>query len=142
GVPGVTRVSAGRVSARPGRCRAATTGAPVSCAPADVSLPCAGRLDHQIKLHAYRLEPEEIEACLRAVPGVVDGAVLAVDRGGQPDHLVAVVVGGNGPALPAEGRPLTQLVRAALAEWLPEDALPRLGRRVPGLPVTAKVQGR
>jgi len=120
----------------PGGRRAYRTGDLGSVDPADGSLACAGRLDHQIKLHGYRLELEEIEACLRAVPGVVDGAVLAVDRGGQPDHLVAVVVGGNGPALPAEGRPLTQLVRAALAEWLPEYALPRLVRRVPALPLT------
>src|SRR5262249_56682923 len=97
----------------------------------------AGRWNPEMKLLAWGREPEEAGARLRAVPGVADGAVLAVDRGGQPDHLVAVVVVDNGPALPADGRPLTQLVRAALAEWLPEYALPRLVRRVPALPLTA-----
>jgi D-alanine--poly(phosphoribitol) ligase subunit 1 len=121
----------------PGGRRAYRTGDLGSIDPADGSLACAGRLDHQIKLHGYRLELEEIEACLRAVPGVADGAVLTIDRGGHPDHLVAVVVGGgNGPALPADGRPLTQRIRTALAEWLPDYALPRLVRRVPALPLT------
>ena len=122
----------------PGGRRAYRTGDLGSIDPADGSLACAGRLDHQIKLHGFRLELEEIEAHVRAVPGVADGAVLAIDRGGHPDHLVAVVVGtSTGPALPADGRPLTQHVRTALAEWLPEYALPRLVRRVPALPLTA-----
>src|SRR5262245_22171060 len=107
--------------------------------PHDGSVACGGRLDGQIKLHGYRLELEEIEAHLRAVPGVGDGAVLAIERDGRPDHLVAVVVGASDDpsSLPAGGRPLTQLVRAALAESLPDYALPRLVRRVPALPLTS-----
>jgi len=101
-------------------------------------LQCAGRLDRQIKLRGYRIELEEIEAHLRAVPGVGDAAVLAVDRGGQPDHLVAVIVDARAaaPSLPASGRDLTGLVRAALADWLPDYALPRIVRRLPALPLT------
>ncbi|HLK09782.1 MAG TPA: amino acid adenylation domain-containing protein [Candidatus Binatia bacterium] len=99
---------------------------------------CAGRLDRQIKLHGYRIELEEIEARLRAVPGVRDGAVLAVERDGRADHLVAFVVGAaDGPPLPADGRALTRHVRAALAEWLGDHALPRLVRGVDTLPLTA-----
>jgi len=106
--------------------------------PDDGALACAGRLDRQIKLHGYRIELEEIEARLRAVPGVTDGAVLAVERDGRPDHLVAAVVGGDAdaPPLPEGARPLVQVVRAALAEWLPDYALPRLVRRVRALPLT------
>src|SRR5262249_48041891 len=73
----------------------------------DGSIACTGRLDGQIKLHGYRLELEEIEAHLRVVPGVSDGAVLAIDRDGQPDHLVAGV-GGAPPdpsAPPGRGPP-------------------------------------
>ena len=119
--------------------RAYRTGDLGSIDPGDGSIAWAGRLDGQIKLHGYRLELEEIEAHLRVVPGVSDGAVLAIDRDGQPDHLVAVVVGSpdDPSALPDGGRPLTQRVRAALAESLPDYALPRLVRRVPALPLTS-----
>lgn len=100
----------------------------------DGSLFCAGRVDQQIKLHGYRIEVEEIETHLRALPGVTDAAVVPVDREGRPDHLVALVVAT--PALPA-GRALAGHVRAALADSLPEYALPRIVRSVPALPLTA-----
>ena len=118
--------------------RAYRTGDLGAIDPHDGSVACGGRLDGQIKLHGYRLELEEIEAHLRAVPGVGDGAVVAIERDGRPDHLVAVVVGASDdPSLPAGGRTLTELVRAALAESLPDYALPRLVRRVPALPLTS-----
>jgi D-alanine--poly(phosphoribitol) ligase subunit 1 len=101
-------------------------------------LSCAGRLDRQVKLRGYRIELEEIEAHLRAVAGVGDAAVLTIDREGQPDHMVAVVAeatAGAG-ALPAGGRALTAYVRAALADRLPDYALPRIVRSVPALPLT------
>jgi acyl-CoA synthetase (AMP-forming)/AMP-acid ligase II len=99
---------------------------------------CAGRIDRQIKLHGYRLELEEIEARLRSVPGVGDGAVLAVERDAQPEYLVAFVVAApGGPPLPADDRALAAHVRAALAEWLAGPALPRLVRRAAALPLTA-----
>jgi len=103
--------------------------------PADGLLYCAARLDRQIKLRGHRIELEEIEMHLRALAGVGDAAVLPVDRDGQPDHLVAVVA--TTGQLPAHGRALTAFVRAALAEHLPDYALPRTVRRVPALPLTA-----
>jgi D-alanine--poly(phosphoribitol) ligase subunit 1 len=101
----------------------------------DGALFCAGRLDQQIKLRGYRIEIEEIEAHLRAVPGVADGAVVPIERDGQPDHLVALVV--VAPALASAGRALTNQVRAALADSLPEYAVPRIVRSTPTLPLTA-----
>ena len=86
-------------------------------------LHCLGRIDRQLKLHGYRLEPEEIEHHLRRLPGVADAAVTMACRRGEPDHLVAFVAdaGGGDPAV----------WRAALAECLPPYAVPRLIRPVP-----------
>jgi D-alanine--poly(phosphoribitol) ligase subunit 1 len=101
--------------------------------PADGMLYCAGRLDRQVKLRGHRIELEDVEAHLRAVDGVRDAAVFARERDGRADHLVAVVVGRD---LPADGRALAAYVRAALAEHVPEYALPRIVRRVSALPLT------
>jgi D-alanine--poly(phosphoribitol) ligase subunit 1 len=106
--------------------------------PADGLLYCAGRLDRQIKLRGFRIELEEIETHLRALPGVADASVLVIDRDGRPDYLIAIVVGTTAGAtfLPEGGRALTAQVRTALAESLPVYALPRIVRRVPALPLT------
>jgi D-alanine--poly(phosphoribitol) ligase subunit 1 len=90
-----------------------------------------GRIDRQIKLHGYRIELEEVEAQLRAVPGIVDAAVLVVERGGRPDHLVAFAVPAAWSDLPTDERSLTSLIREALAAQLPSYALPRFVRTVP-----------
>lgn len=42
----------------------------------------AGRRDHQIKLSGARVELGEVEACLRAVPGIVDAAAYVSARSG------------------------------------------------------------
>jgi D-alanine--poly(phosphoribitol) ligase subunit 1 len=95
-----------------------------------------GRIDRQIKLHGYRIELEEIEAQLCAIPGIVDAAVLVVERGGQPDHLVAFAVPAVGGDLPLDEQALTALVRPALAAHLPSYALPRFVRPIPLPPLT------
>ena len=41
-----------------------------------------GRIDDQVKLHGYRVELGDVEANLRALPGVRDAVVLAVLREG------------------------------------------------------------
>jgi acyl-coenzyme A synthetase/AMP-(fatty) acid ligase len=105
---------------------------------ADGLLYCGGRLDRQVKLHGYRVELEEVESQLRRLGGIADAAVLAADRAGAPDHLVAFLVPDPaGTELPASDIALTRLVREALAERVPAYALPRVVRRRASLPLTA-----
>lgn len=93
---------------------------------ADGLLDCLGRDDRQIKLRGYRIELDEIEAALRALPGVHDAAVVL--RGeGDGARLVAFHTG------PADGAAL----RAALGERLPSWMLPSAFHALAALPLTA-----
>lgn len=56
-----------------------------------------GRKDRQIKLDGYRIEPVEIEAILRAEPGVLDATVLPVPRG-ETNQLAAFIAAGSSPS--------------------------------------------
>ena len=84
------------------------------------------RLDGQVKVRGFRIEPGEIEAALRRHPGVADCAVLA--RGDQAGgrRVVAYVVG------PAQADEL----RAQLRQALPEHMVPGAFVRLDALPLT------
>ncbi|KVP94096.1 hypothetical protein WJ96_13140 [Burkholderia ubonensis] len=83
-----------------------------------------GRTDAQLKMRGYRIEPAEIEAALRAAPGVRDAKVLA-----HGDRLVAYVVGADGDATH------TEMLRAHLGDALPSFMMPSVFVKVPALPV-------
>jgi amino acid adenylation domain-containing protein len=89
-----------------------------------------GRLDDQIKIRGFRVEPGEIEAALRSHPGVRDAAVAARDDETGSTRLVAYVVPtGAGSADAAE-------LRAHLRGSLPEYMLPSAFVTLPALPAT------
>jgi acyl carrier protein len=75
----------------------------------DGELEFLGRIDHQVKVRGFRIEPGEIEAALRTFPGVEE-AVVAVWQ----DRLVAWVTG------PEPGALLPVALRKFLRERLPE----------------------
>jgi uncharacterized protein YbdZ (MbtH family) len=76
-----------------------------------------GRVDDQVKVSGFRIEPAEIEAVLDRCDGVRDSTVVAVGEG-EARRLVAFVVGDEGPSLsPRE-------LRDRLAAELPAHMLP------------------
>ncbi|MGC0154722.1 amino acid adenylation domain-containing protein, partial [Chromobacterium vaccinii] len=97
---------------------------------ADGQLEFLGRLDHQIKLRGYRIEPGEIEAALRSQAGVAQAVVLAIDDDGRK-RLVAYAVPRAGADL--DGARL----RAELAASLPDYMLPAAVMVLPALPLNA-----
>jgi amino acid adenylation domain-containing protein len=71
----------------------------------DGRLECLGRLDHQVKIQGFRVELEEIEGVLRAVPGVNEALVVADRQEDGAARLVAYWLGtAERPALIAAAR--------------------------------------
>ena len=87
-----------------------------------------GRIDGQVKLRGFRIEPGEIEAALLRLPEVSKAAVMIrPDQYGEP-RLVAYVETAEEPALAD--------VRRYLGAWLPEYMLPSLLVALPVFPLT------
>nr|WP_279636949.1 non-ribosomal peptide synthetase [Corallococcus llansteffanensis] len=92
----------------------------------DGTLDFMGRVDFQVKLRGYRIEPGEIEAALRAHPGIRDAvALVREDVPGLP-RLVAYV------APEVDTAPL----RGHLQRSLPEYMVPAAYVALPALPLT------
>jgi acyl carrier protein len=102
---------------------------------ADGALECLGRIDSQVKLRGFRIEPEEIESALRALPGVADAAACVVGEAARA-RLTGFVV--------ADGAVEPAALLAGLAERLPAHLVPAGVVVLPGLPhtVSGKVDRR
>nr|WP_238356597.1 non-ribosomal peptide synthetase [Kribbella italica] len=85
----------------------------------DATLEYFGRVDDQVKVRGFRVEPAEVEAALIALPGI-DEAVVRV----RDDKLVAYLVGE------------TEDVRLALGRTLPDYMVPSAFVSVEKLPLT------
>jgi amino acid adenylation domain-containing protein len=83
---------------------------------ADGSLEFLGRVDHQLKIHGYRIEPGEIEVVLRSHPAVHQAVVVAREDTPGNKRLVAYVVAGPDSAVPASD--LRQLTQQKLPEYM------------------------
>ncbi|MBM2770189.1 non-ribosomal peptide synthetase [Burkholderia anthina] len=92
---------------------------------ADGALDYLGRVDTQVKLRGQRIEPGEIEALLRAAPGVHDAVVIVRD-----EQLIAYVA--RGDAGPLDRAALLDALRAQLPAYMVPSQLIELD----ALPVT------
>ncbi|HKY37862.1 MAG TPA: amino acid adenylation domain-containing protein [Polyangiaceae bacterium] len=91
----------------------------------DEQLEYLGRIDQQIKIRGFRVELGEIEALLRAQPGVEDVVVVLRDEHSDNPRIVAYVVGAAKP----------QQLRHALA-GLPSYMVPAAFATLDRLPIT------
>ncbi|CAM3698150.1 amino acid adenylation domain-containing protein [Kibdelosporangium persicum] len=96
---------------------------------ADGRLDFVGRVDEQVKLRGFRIEPAEVETTLVSHPAVGQAVVVVrEDRPGDA-RLVAYVVPGNGGEVP-------DTLRMWLAERLPDYLVPSVVVAVEQIPVT------
>jgi amino acid adenylation domain-containing protein/non-ribosomal peptide synthase protein (TIGR01720 family) len=94
---------------------------------ADGAVEFVGRVDNQVKIHGYRVEPGEIEARLFQHPAITQAVVLARTTTVGTLELVAYYAGDEGAGV-AE-------VRAFLADALPAYMVPSAFFRLPALPI-------
>lgn len=89
-----------------------------------------GRIDFQLKIRGYRVEPGEIEVRLREHSDVDQAVVIAREFGANDVRLVAYLT-------PASGRdPDVAALRRHLAQWLPAYMRPQHLAVLPALPLT------
>ncbi|MER6362591.1 non-ribosomal peptide synthetase [Kitasatospora sp. NPDC001527] len=113
----------------PGAGRAYRTGDRVLRRP-DGVLEYHGRLDDQVKVRGFRIEPGEVEHALRSLPEVAEAAVVVRRAGREDAALTACIV-------PAEGvRPVPEALRRRLAERLPAHMVPTAWTVLDALPLT------
>ena len=83
---------------------------------ADGNIEFLGRIDHQVKISGYRIEPGEIETALYAHPAVRECAVLAAQDGHGEKRLVAYV--SCLPGQQIEARELRSFVERTLPKYM------------------------
>lgn len=121
--------TAERFVAAPGGGRRYRTGDLVRWTPTDAGpmLDFRGRTDDQVKIRGVRVEPAEIDAVLRGLPGVRNAATVARERGTGHALYSYVVPESCDPAR----------LRAALADRLPTSMIPTAIVATAAIPLTA-----
>ncbi len=97
---------------------------------ADGTLDFLGRLDHQVKVRGFRVEPGEIEVMLAGHPAVRSAVVVSVGEGAGEKRLVAYL-------LPDGAAPSAAELREYLQQRLPDFMVPSLFIPVEAWPLSA-----
>ena len=95
---------------------------------ADAQIEFIGRVDNQVKLRGFRVEPGEIEAVLTEAPGIKDAAVIVTERNGS-SVLAAYLVATSSAA------PNITVLRSYLKTKLPHYMAPAAITFIPKLPL-------
>lgn len=90
-----------------------------------------GRVDEQIKILGYRIEPSEIEAAIDRHPAIASSVVVARGSSCAEKRLTAYITMRNGST------PSTAELREFLKTSLPDYMLPSLFAKLERLPLTA-----
>ena len=96
-----------------------------------------GRIDDQVKVRGFRIEPGEIEAQLLREPVVKDAVVLARGVSAAEKRLVGYVVTREPLAQSGDKTALLSALRESLKERLPEYMIPSSWMVMDKLPITA-----
>ncbi|MEV6207245.1 non-ribosomal peptide synthetase [Kitasatospora sp. NPDC051914] len=129
GYLGRPELTADRFQVLPGEGRMYRSGDVVSHR-TDGTLAFHGRVDDQVKVRGFRIEPGEVEHALRCLPEVAEAAVVVRGPGREDAALAAFVV-------PAEDRrPTVEALRRALADRLPAHLVPTVWTLLEALPLT------
>ena len=96
----------------------------------DGNIEYLGRIDNQVKINGFRIEPGEIEAALTKHPSVTESAVVAIGDDPANTLLVAHIVCVDGPA------PGTTELRRFLLDELPAAMVPAVFKTTDALPLT------
>ncbi|MDQ0597451.1 amino acid adenylation domain-containing protein/thioester reductase-like protein [Streptomyces canus] len=99
----------------------------------DGNLEVLGRVDDQMKIRGFRVDPAEVEAALASHPEIGQAMVVARTRAGGERDLIAYF---TPTSPPAGGEVLRARLRSALAEVLPGHMIPAAFHAVERLPVT------
>ncbi len=92
-----------------------------------------GRADRLIKIRGYRVEPAEIEVCLRRYPGLLDATVLAAEFGDSDPRLVGYVIVDEALREQAD---LPSALRSFVAQALPHYMVPSSFILLDAIPTT------
>src|SRR6266542_1603239 len=101
---------------------------------ADGNIEYLGRVDEQVKLRGYRVEPGEIEAVLAQHGSIKESLVVAREEQPGEKRLVAYLVVASEAA--SEERPTSSELRVWLKEKLPEFMLPAAFVFLDAMPLT------